>query len=243
MPDDWTDSPPDDSPPDDSRPDDSPPDDSPWALQLVARIEKAERPSATAVLECAAMAVVALLAHPEAGPGGEWHDEVERWLSGSIRKLARRARGVEWERARHLRGVTVRHHGAEVRAFVPGPTGTAAPELRKLQLQGFDLDDPDRAAGPLRADRHEVVIAVNPDVEISLGKTAAQVGHAANLAWLEMPEDRRREWAVSGFPLRVLHPARAEFAPFEAAAAVRVVDAGFTELDGPTLTCSATWAR
>ena len=218
-----------------------PPDEAPWAMQLVARIEKSSPPDATAMLECAAMSVVALLAHPRSGVDGDWHGEVERWLAGRIRKLARRARGVEWRRVQELPGVTVRHHGAEVRAFVPGPTDAVAPDLYKLQLQGFDLDDPHRATGPLAPDLREVVIARSPHVEISLGKAAAQVGHASNFAWLGMAPERRREWAVSGFPLRVVHPPPAAFDAVEAAAAVRVVDAGFTELDGPALTCVASW--
>ena len=209
-------------------------------MQLVARTERTDPPEATPALEAAALAVVALLAHPGAAEGGEWHAEVTRWLSGRIRKLGRRARGTAWERVQHLPGVTIRHRGAEVRAFVPGPTDAVPADIYRLQLQGFELEDRHRATGPLEPHDREVVIARNPAVEISLGKALAQVGHASNLAWLTMDPDRRREWAVSGFPLRVVHPPAAPFSTVEASP-VRVVDAGFTELDAPALTCVARW--
>ena len=67
---------------------------------------------------------------------GEWHDEVQRWLDGRIRKVARRARGSKWDAAAALPGVTVVHHGASVRAFVPGPTDAVPPQIAKLQVAG-----------------------------------------------------------------------------------------------------------
>src|ERR1035441_8707111 len=63
-----------------------------------------------------ATAVVQLLDDPRS-VDGEWHDEVQRWLDGRIRKVARRARGSKWDAAAELPGVTVSHAGAQVRAF------------------------------------------------------------------------------------------------------------------------------
>lgn len=214
----------------------------PWAMQLVVHIDKTSPPSATAVLEAAAIAAASVLAHPEAQPGGLWYSQVQRWLQGRIRKIVRRANGTAWGRACNLPGVTVARRSAEVRAYVPGPTDQVPRELARLQVQGLNLADPDRSTGPIVPSRDELVIAMNPAVTMSVGKAAAQAAHASNAAYLVMHPGLRDRWVASGFPLRVLHPGPANFGQLSANTPVRIVDAGFTELDGPTLTCVAVWA-
>ena len=44
----------------------------PWAMQLVARVEKALPPTHIAICEAAATSVVRLLADTRSQPGGEW---------------------------------------------------------------------------------------------------------------------------------------------------------------------------
>jgi peptidyl-tRNA hydrolase len=214
----------------------------PWAMQLVARVERAAPPSHTAVCEAAAMAVVRLLHDERSAPGGEWHEQVERWTSGRIRKLVRRARGAPWRRAVALGGVVVAHAGAEVLALPPGPTDPLPPELNKLQVGGLELEDPDRRA---RA-RPEpgwpgVVVAVTPLAELGTGKAAAAAGHAAQLAALRMDAGRRARWAEAGFPVLVEHPPRDRWATLAATAPVEVVDAGFTVVAPGTRTAVAWW--
>ena len=61
----------------------------PWGMQIAVHYDKVHPPRRIDVAEAAARAVVALLASPRAAPGGHWHDAVERWRNGRIRKLVR----------------------------------------------------------------------------------------------------------------------------------------------------------
>ena len=66
---------------------------------------------------------------------------------------------------------------------------------------------------------------------MSLGKAAAQVGHAAMLYAAQLPEDAAYVWAQQDFALNVREVDAAEFARVLATpGAVPVQDAGFTEV-------------
>ncbi|MDY7104206.1 MAG: peptidyl-tRNA hydrolase [Actinomycetota bacterium] len=211
----------------------------PWALQLVVRVERASPPSATAALEAAAMAVVALLADERtADLDGPWREPVRRWSSGRIRKIAKRARGARWDAVGALDGVTVAHRGAEARALVPGPIATAPPALAKLQVSGLELDDPDRVEVPPPG-WSGPVLALNPSVEMSTGKLAAQVGHGAHLLWAASDADQRRRWLDDDLALVVVHPDEARWNQLVPSATVAVRDGGFTEVAPGTMTVVA----
>jgi len=214
----------------------------PWAMQLVARVERAEPPSHTATCEAAAMAVVRLLADERSAPGGEWHERVERWRGGRIRKLVRRARGAPWARAVALGGLVVAHAGAEVLALPPAPVDHLPPELSKLQVGGLDLDDQQRreTARP-EPGWPGVVVAVTPEPELGTGKAAAACGHAAQLAALRMEPARLAAWAGAGFPVLVEQPSAGRWPEVVAAAPVEVIDAGFTVVEPGTRTAVAWW--
>jgi peptidyl-tRNA hydrolase len=217
----------------------------PWALQLVARVERAAPPTHFELCEAAALAVVVLLDDPRSRPGGDWSALLERWERGQIRKLVRRARGAAWDRAVSLPGVTVERGHATVHALPPGPTSPLPPELVNLQVSGLDLERPDEPATPLDPGRFErpVTIVLNPTARLSSGKMAAQAGHAGQLAYREMSEDRREQWRADGWPLIVTRPGPDHFAAVVAGAPVVVRDAGFTETGGRvTLTALARWS-
>lgn len=210
----------------------------PWAMQLVVRVEKTAPPTRTAACEAAAMAAVRLLDHDEAR--GDWRPAVERWMAGRIRKHVRRARGARWERAAALPGVTVTHDGAQVRAFVPGPTDAIPSELARLQLSGLELADPaPRADAPGGA---LVVVSLQPDPRLGDGKAAAACGHAAQLAWMRAPGPLRARWVAQGMRVAVEQPAAQRFAELVARAPVVVRGAGLTEVDPGTVTAVARWA-
>lgn len=245
----------------------------PWGMQIAVRYDKVAPPRRVDVAEAAARAVVTLLASPEAASHGPWHEAVEYWRSGRIRKLVRRARGRRWEELQELPGVTVAQAGppgwgiAEARAFVPGPVRPLPPPLAKTQVEGTQFPDGAEAPAPpaavtaeLEAARRRgepgpalelttaslsddalVVIEVTPLEAMSAGKLCAQVAHAAQLAWESpaMPEQVRSRWAEQGYRARVVVPSEHEWNSVERP--VQVVDAGYTELDGPTLTARATW--
>lgn len=218
-----------------------PPGEAPWAMQLVMRLEKSEsQPPRAAICAAAAMATVRLLADERAAPDGPWHPAIARWWDGRIRKHARRARGANWERAQLLDGVTVAHAGAEVRAFVPSSTAEIPPDIAKLQLSGSEVE----AVGPPEVDPvpdGPLVVSITAEPEIGLGKAAAAAAHAAQLAWMQMSEQRRARWAKDGYPVLVEHPAVARWRAQRDVDPVVIRDGGFTEVEPGTVTATARW--
>ena len=123
---------------DGSQPLDDP--DVPWAMQVALRYDKADLPDEDLVAATAARAVVTLLADHRARDG-DWSEAVRRWRDGRIRKLVRRARGVRWEHAQAVPGVTV-------------TDGPAAPSCRCRPAPCLRSWMPSRSAGrPIRPRR------------------------------------------------------------------------------------------
>ncbi|GJF28030.1 peptidyl-tRNA hydrolase [Kitasatospora sp. NE20-6] len=199
-----------------------------YVLPLVVRLERADPPARTDALETSARAVLTLLADPRVTDGGgEWAERVAAWEDARIRKVVRRARGGEWRKAGELPGITVTGAAAEVRVFPPVPLDGWPKELAKLQVSGTDLDDP---AEPAPAAEGLPVLWLNPELEMSAGKTMAQTGHAAQLAWWQLDDTRRKEWAGAGFALAVRTAAPDAWAALTVSGLPVVRDAGFTEI-------------
>ncbi|MCI2240090.1 hypothetical protein MO973_35925 [Paenibacillus sp. TRM 82003] len=212
-----------------------PGEDEPWSLSLVARVERDPAPAHTDVLVAAARAVVLLLTDERTTvPGGEFHDAVAAWRGQRIRKITRRARGVRWERTAQLPHVEARSGDAVVRAFAPHPRDDVPPLLAPLQVGGLDLTDPDDSPTPPTAPGL-LTIRLHPGVRMSTGKAAAQVGHAAQLAWELLPAALTAPWALGGLGVRVLTGAPV----LGAGERVDVRDGGFTEVPPGTVTASA----
>src|SRR6478735_4176826 len=167
-----------------------------WVLPLVVRIERGSPPSRTDALEAAAKAVLAMLTTSEPA----WLEPVQAWDGSRIRKVVRRARGAEWQRASALPGITVSHGSAEVRVFPPVPVDAWPSELSRLQVGGTELDDPSPPSAP---DQRVPLVLISPDVEMSAGKAMAQAGHAAQLGWRSLRARKRSAWRAAGFPLAV----------------------------------------
>ncbi|HVH23029.1 MAG TPA: peptidyl-tRNA hydrolase [Pseudonocardia sp.] len=202
------------------------------AMPVILRLE---RPPAarTPVLEAAAAAALAVCLDVRAAPGGEWHEAVTTWVAARIRKIARRARGAHWAAVQELPGVTWSVGEAQVRALLPGPVDDVPKVVSRLQIGGTELaaDDP----GP--PSPGVPVIWVNAGLELSVGKAAAQVGHASMLF-----AAARGLAEVPAFAVRSAGPA--EWSKLCAAVgrgeAVAVRDAGFTEVAPGTITCITT---
>jgi peptidyl-tRNA hydrolase len=210
------------------------------AMTVVLRLE---RPPAarTPVLEAAAAAALAVCLDPRAQPGGEWAEPVRTWVESRIRKIARRARTAHWAAVQELPGITwtVGPDGpgdaapAQVRALVPGPVDDVPRTVSRLQIGGTDLD-PDEPGPPPPG---QPVIWVNARLGMSVGKAAAQVGHASMLyaAANDLTE-------VPPFAVRDAGGERwdALTALALSGGAVAVRDAGFTEVAPGSMTCIVT---
>ncbi|QKW09906.1 peptidyl-tRNA hydrolase [Streptomyces sp. NA04227] len=202
-------------------------------LPLVVRIERAEPPGRTDALETAARAVLVLLDDARSRGDGEWARAVHDWQDARIRKVVRRARGGPWRKAEALPGITVRGESAEVRVFPPVPLDGWPKELSVLQVSGTELDDDKPPAAP---SPQAPVLWLNPELTMSAGKTMAQAGHAAQLAWWELDEDERAAWRDSGFALSVRRAETEQWHELIASGLPLVRDAGFTEIaPGPTV--------
>lgn len=211
----------------------------PRALQMAARVEKVDPPLLDDVFAAAALSVIALLDDHRTLPGGEWHDEVAAWNGARIRKIMRRGRGKDWERAQEVPGLTIRQGTALVRAFVPGVMDEAPRALSKLQIQSTPLDEPaqiDRLDDP---DVPTLVIALNPAVEMSWGKRGAQVAHAAQRCWESLDRTNRLDWNAATRPVRVIRPTPAFWDELLPQMTTTIRDGGFTEIAPGTLTSGA----
>ncbi|MFR9805383.1 peptidyl-tRNA hydrolase [Pseudonocardia sp. RS010] len=195
------------------------------AMPVILRIER-ELPGRTALLEAAAQAALAVCLDPRAQD--EWHEPLRTWVDGRIRKIARRARGAHWSAVQELPGVTVEVDGAEARALLPGPVDDVPRIVSRLQIGGTDLPPEDPGAVP----EGVPLIVLNPAVDMTVGKAAAQVGHASMILG-----------AVRGWSAAPRFAVRRDPALWEALLAredvVCVRDAGFTEVDPGTITCAA----
>jgi peptidyl-tRNA hydrolase len=220
-----------------------------YALPLVVRVERESPPGRTDALEAAAKAVLALLSDPRASAGstestgdtadtadtaaGEWAPAVRAWMDGRIRKVVRRARGAAWRRAELLPGITVTHGTAQVRVYPPVPVDEWPPDLARLQVSGTELTDDEPPATPPPP---TPVLWENPRLTITAGKAMAQAGHAAQLAWLALPEAERRRWQTKGFPLAVRTATPEQWKELLDSGLPVVRDGGFTEVEPGTAT-------
>ena len=132
-----------------------------------------------------------------------------------------------------LPGVTVTVGEAQARALLPGPVDEVPKVVARLQIGGTDLphDDP----GPLPTGIP--VIWVNGALGMTVGKAAAQVGHASML-------DAAARGLTTVPPYAVRTVGRERWAQLcravERGEAVAVRDAGFTEVAPGTITAITT---
>lgn len=218
-------------------------DDRPRALQMAARVEKADPPRLDDVFAGAALGVIALLDDHRSLPGGVWHEEVAAWNGARIRKIMRRARASAWERAQSVPGLTIRHASAEVRIFVPGVVVDAPPELAKLQIRSTPLEEPERSDSLDEVTQPTLTVMLNPSVDMSWGKRGAQVAHAAQRCWEGFSRTDRLDWNAAARPVRVLTPTAALWEGQIDGLTTTIRDGGFTEIAPGTLTAGAVLSR
>jgi hypothetical protein len=142
-------------------------------------------------------------------------------------KVTLRARtGGQWERVLELPHASA---GDAVAALPPMRRSERPPLLTKLQAMSTSLDPP-----PARAPRDErLTYVLNPRIEMSSGKTLAQIAHAAVMAAERLPA-----WADAGCPAWVTLPPADVFDALSPCIA-EVVDGGLTEVPPGTVTVRA----
>ncbi|HYJ69753.1 MAG TPA: peptidyl-tRNA hydrolase [Nocardioidaceae bacterium] len=212
-------------------------------MPLVVRLERGATPTHGDALHAAASSVVALLTHPDAT--GPWHPALARWSDGRIRKVVRRARASRWEEIAALSGVTVSRGDAEVRALVPHPVADPPPALARLQITGLDLPEDSTVPDVPTSESPVLTIAIAPGLAMTTGKACAQVGHAAQLALLQLDRATVISWVTAGHPLRVVEPGKTAWDQLLRAGrdVASVQDGGFTEVAPGTHTSAATFAN
>lgn len=206
------------------------------AMQIALHIPKVDPPRRTDVLDAAARSVVKLCLDERVATDPEFRAALEQWYDHLIRKVARRARNTAWERIQELPGVTVTDDSAQVRAFLPSAVSETPVEIKKLQISGTELplDEPK----PI-SDDHPIIY-IDASLKMTLGKAAAQVGHASMLLAAHQPLDWVQQWAEADFLLHVREVEPEEFATRVATSgAVPVRDAGFTEVAPNSVTVVA----
>jgi peptidyl-tRNA hydrolase len=227
------------------------------AMPLILRMERTASPpgtaspSRTALLEAAASAAVALCLDERSQPGGPWHPEIAPWVAGRIRKVSRRARGAHWVAVTDLPGITVEQGGAEVRALLPWLVADTPKAVTRLQVGGTDVPSDDPGPPP----DGQPVLWLPPEPVMTLGKAAAQVGHATMLLAALLAAQGRLEaldcWAADGYRCAVRTASPRQWAALAAGqrpdlawrgrGVFAVRDAGFTEVPSGTVTVAAHW--
>jgi peptidyl-tRNA hydrolase len=221
------------------------------AMPLILRLERDELPPRSALLAAAGSAAVALCLDERSWPGGLWYPDVAPWLTGRIRKVARRARGAQWHAVTELPGITIERHGAQVRALLPWPVADTPRAVRRLQVSSTDLS-PDAPGPPPDG---LPVLWIAPALPLTAGKAAAQVGHGCMLLAAVLAAQQRTaeldRWAADGYRCAVRTASPQQWAmlavgeqpdrAWRERGVLVVRDAGFTEVTPGTVTVAAQW--
>lgn len=149
-------------------------------------------------------------------------------------KVVLRARGGQWH---ELTG----SWDGDVVALPPRRRSQRGPLLEKMQAMTSALEPP-----PSEAPEDAFAYLLNPSVEMSSGKTLAQIAHAAVMAADSGNDDAEAEaWVAAGCPAAVARPPAARFGELcrSPNLAARVEDAGLTEVPPGTITVLATRSR
>jgi hypothetical protein len=147
-------------------------------------------------------------------------------------KVVLRARGGQWSELleQEERKVVV---ADAVAALPPRRRSNRGALLERMQAMTSALEPP-----PTRPEQDpdpaKATYLVNPRVEMSSGKTLAQIAHAAVMAADDDPI-----WAGRGCPAEVARPSREDFERLCESAPIKVEDAGLTEVAPGTVTVIA----
>jgi peptidyl-tRNA hydrolase len=154
-------------------------------------------------------------------------------------KVTLRARGGQWARVlEEPHAIAGDPEGESAVALPPRRRSERGPLLEQMQAMTSALEPPPVVDDP-RPVPDRVTYVVNPSLEMSSGKTIAQMAHAAVMA---ADTGELEEWVGAGCPARVVRSAPERFRELcgsEEGLAAKVVDGGLTEVAPGTVTVLA----
>jgi peptidyl-tRNA hydrolase len=171
-----------------------------------------------------------------------WADAIRGWKERPG-KVTLRARGGQWQAVLEQEDFSCAGdlEGAAVLALPPRRRSARSETLTRLQAMASELEPlPEVAVAPEPdATGGRVTYVVNPGIEMSTGKTMAQVAHAATMS---AGTGRLEGWVEAGCPARAV--TLGSTAAFDALCArqdlsAKVEDAGLTEVPPGTITVLA----
>jgi peptidyl-tRNA hydrolase len=209
--------------------------DDPYRMFLVVRRGAIDDLATGGVL--AGAAAVACLRRFAAEP--EYGEAIAAWRARPGKVTLRARSAGQWEELLRTEphALAGDPDGASVVALPPRRRSERSELLRRLQAMSTELAPPPAEEEPAPVpDR--LTYVVNPRLEMSSGKTLAQIAHAATAA-AARPE--LAGWVEAGCPGRVVVPSTAAFERLcgSGGVAAEVVDAGLTEVAPGTVTVLA----
>jgi hypothetical protein len=209
--------------------------DDPFRMFLVVRRGAIDDLATGGVL--AGAAAVACLRRFGADP--EHAEAIAAWRSRPGKVTLRARTAGQWDELLRAEPLALAGdpEGASVAALPPRRRSERSELLRKLQAMSTELAPAPAEDEPAPVPER-LTYVLNPRLEMSSGKTLAQIAHAATGA-ADRPE--LAGWVAAGCPARVVVPSAAAFGRLcgSGALAAEVVDAGLTEVAAGTVTVLA----
>lgn len=172
-----------------------------------------------------AVALASVTAYLQTADDPAWTD----WLAARFTKTVRRAKAGLFAQITPLAAAHATVGEAQALALVPVSYDEMADSVRKCQVAGTELP---RLGWP-QANGHGPLhpqIAINEDLGMSTGKTAAQAAHGLFAWFLRLADADRAAWLAQGAPFGLTGLDKAAFAEHARDARVIINDAGFTEV-------------
>jgi hypothetical protein len=198
----------------------------PYSLPLILRLEKGDNaPTHEEALLAVVQGIAEMFDMDRSASDPIW-DSIELWMQGRIRKVARRARGSAWDKVKASESLYIKYGNAELCILPPHKLADTPVVIKSLQVAGLDL--PREADNKAQAPK--LLISINPDIQMTTGKSMAQVGHATQLAIFNSEADTLQAWKTDGYS--------AGFTTWDAYSkwTAEIQDAGFTEVEPGTIT-------
>lgn len=204
-------------------------------IQPIAVLRDAEEP-ASHEETCLAAALASTLAVARFPEDPNW----AAWYPHGQGKSVRRGKAKDLRALVALGAAEVRVGRAHAAALAPTSYPLSG-RMRQLQVAGTELEHTGEPVshGEPRPGERTLVIGVDTALGMSTGKAAAQSAHAAFDWMMRLAPAERLAWFEAGQPARLVPLDAAQMRALAPGAAVRIHDAGHTEIASGSLTALA----